>query len=311
MPSPSRSPRADVLLVQLEIPVETALHALEVGREAGVRTILNPAPAPPYRDRSRGRLPDAERDARRSRSRERTERSWSRSASRARGCAASRSRRSRPDAGGHDRRRRRVLRRVRRRSGRGRGGRRCRPLGLRRRSAHGRARRRHSGPADARPAPGTASRWQPRDPADRRYRHRRRRRLLAADRAPPPAASRSRRSPSAAATSASTRRSRTRCTRSRQPAAPARSPSTQAVAEPLIAEWVGAEYVHGQDGMGDSFFPRATQRPEPEHAVDELVRRIEREPGRAHRPRAGAADEPRRRGHARSRRSHRRSRACT
>jgi ribokinase len=37
---------ADVLLVQLEIPLETALHALEVGRAAGVRTILNPAPAP-------------------------------------------------------------------------------------------------------------------------------------------------------------------------------------------------------------------------------------------------------------------------
>jgi ribokinase len=37
---------ADVLLVQLEIPVATALHALEVGRAAGVRTILNPAPAP-------------------------------------------------------------------------------------------------------------------------------------------------------------------------------------------------------------------------------------------------------------------------
>ena len=35
---------------------------------------------------------------------------------------------------------------------------------------------------------------------------------------------------------------------------------------PLIAEWVGAEYVHGQDGMGDSFFPRAEQRPEPAHA---------------------------------------------
>ena len=31
-------------------------------------------------------------------------------------------------------------------------------------------------------------------------------------------------------------------------------------AEPLEAEWVGAEYVHGQDGMGDSFFPQATQR---------------------------------------------------
>ena len=38
---------ADVLLVQLEIPVATALHALEVGRASGVRTILNPAPSPP------------------------------------------------------------------------------------------------------------------------------------------------------------------------------------------------------------------------------------------------------------------------
>jgi purine nucleosidase len=48
---------------------------------------------------------------------------------------------------------------------------------------------------------------------------------------------------------------------------------------PLIAEWVGAEYVHGQDGMGDSFLPPAKQRPEPEHAVDELVRRINEAPG--------------------------------
>jgi ribokinase len=37
---------ADVLLAQLEIPVETALHALEVARTSGVRTVLNPAPAP-------------------------------------------------------------------------------------------------------------------------------------------------------------------------------------------------------------------------------------------------------------------------
>jgi purine nucleosidase len=49
--------------------------------------------------------------------------------------------------------------------------------------------------------------------------------------------------------------------------------------EPLVAEWVSAEYVHGQDGMGDSFFPRATQRPEAEHAVDELVSRINASPG--------------------------------
>ncbi len=50
-------------------------------------------------------------------------------------------------------------------------------------------------------------------------------------------------------------------------------------AEPLIAEWIGAEYVHGRDGMGDSFFPKARQRPAPEHAVDELVRRIGESPG--------------------------------
>jgi ribokinase len=37
---------ADVCLVQLEIPVDTALYALEVARRAGVCTILNPAPAP-------------------------------------------------------------------------------------------------------------------------------------------------------------------------------------------------------------------------------------------------------------------------
>jgi len=39
---------ADVLLVQLEIPLDTALHALDVARDAGVRSILNPAPAPPH-----------------------------------------------------------------------------------------------------------------------------------------------------------------------------------------------------------------------------------------------------------------------
>jgi purine nucleosidase len=48
---------------------------------------------------------------------------------------------------------------------------------------------------------------------------------------------------------------------------------------PLLAEWIGAEYVHGRDGMGDSSFPAARQRPEREHAVDELVRRINESPG--------------------------------
>lgn len=48
---------------------------------------------------------------------------------------------------------------------------------------------------------------------------------------------------------------------------------------PLIADWVGAEYVHGKDGMGDSGFPPARQRPEREHAVDALVRLINENPG--------------------------------
>jgi ribokinase len=38
---------ADVLLVQLEIPVEAAAHALRLARDAGVTTVFNPAPARP------------------------------------------------------------------------------------------------------------------------------------------------------------------------------------------------------------------------------------------------------------------------
>src|SRR5439155_21075850 len=36
---------ADVLVCQLELPVETSLAALRIAREEGARTILNPAPA--------------------------------------------------------------------------------------------------------------------------------------------------------------------------------------------------------------------------------------------------------------------------
>lgn len=38
---------ADVCLIQLEIPVAAAVHALRVARRAGVPTVLNPAPARP------------------------------------------------------------------------------------------------------------------------------------------------------------------------------------------------------------------------------------------------------------------------
>jgi purine nucleosidase len=48
---------------------------------------------------------------------------------------------------------------------------------------------------------------------------------------------------------------------------------------PLLREWAGAEYVHGQDGMGDNFFPQAAQRAEAEHAVDALLRVVNESPG--------------------------------
>ncbi|MCK9793010.1 ribokinase [Isoptericola sp. 4D.3] len=41
---------ADVVLAQLEVPLGAALHALGVARDAGVTTVLNPAPAVDLRD---------------------------------------------------------------------------------------------------------------------------------------------------------------------------------------------------------------------------------------------------------------------
>jgi ribokinase len=41
---------ADVLLCQLEVPAETTAEALRLARAAGVRTVLNPAPAVPLSD---------------------------------------------------------------------------------------------------------------------------------------------------------------------------------------------------------------------------------------------------------------------
>jgi ribokinase len=41
---------ADVLLCQLEVPIETTGEALRLARAAGVRTVLNPAPALPLSD---------------------------------------------------------------------------------------------------------------------------------------------------------------------------------------------------------------------------------------------------------------------
>jgi len=48
---------------------------------------------------------------------------------------------------------------------------------------------------------------------------------------------------------------------------------------PLLREWETAESVHGKDGMGDSGFPRAKQRPEQKFAVDAIVDLVNSAPG--------------------------------
>lgn len=51
------------------------------------------------------------------------------------------------------------------------------------------------------------------------------------------------------------------------------------MAKPLLRDLYTAEYVHGQDGMGDLFLPDAAIRAEREHAVDAILRLIEANPG--------------------------------
>jgi purine nucleosidase len=48
---------------------------------------------------------------------------------------------------------------------------------------------------------------------------------------------------------------------------------------PLLKEWKTVEHIHGRDGMGNSYFPKAKQRPEPKHAVDAIIDTINSNPG--------------------------------
>jgi purine nucleosidase len=48
---------------------------------------------------------------------------------------------------------------------------------------------------------------------------------------------------------------------------------------PLLKEWTTVEHIHGRDGMGNSLFPKARQRPETKAAVDAIVETINSEPG--------------------------------
>jgi purine nucleosidase len=48
---------------------------------------------------------------------------------------------------------------------------------------------------------------------------------------------------------------------------------------PLLREWRTVEDVHGRDGMGDSFFPKARQRPEAKHAASAIIDLVNGSPG--------------------------------
>lgn len=56
-------------------------------------------------------------------------------------------------------------------------------------------------------------------------------------------------------------------------------PVFQGSARPIAREVHGnAKYVHGSDGMSDSFFPDPLQKPEKEHAVDAIIRLVSQYP---------------------------------
>ncbi|MEM0441082.1 MAG: nucleoside hydrolase [Candidatus Caldarchaeum sp.] len=48
---------------------------------------------------------------------------------------------------------------------------------------------------------------------------------------------------------------------------------------PLLKSWKYADYVHGKDGMGENYFPKARQRPENKHAVQALLELVNSSPG--------------------------------
>ncbi len=48
---------------------------------------------------------------------------------------------------------------------------------------------------------------------------------------------------------------------------------------PLLKTWRYADYVHGKDGMGESYFPKARQRPEDKHGVQALIELVNSSPG--------------------------------
>jgi purine nucleosidase len=56
-------------------------------------------------------------------------------------------------------------------------------------------------------------------------------------------------------------------------------PVYKGAAQPLLREYVSAEWFHGQDGLGDQNYPAPKRQPETKHAVDALIDTIRANPG--------------------------------
>lgn len=57
------------------------------------------------------------------------------------------------------------------------------------------------------------------------------------------------------------------------------APVYAGLAKPLLRPAQHAQFVHGEDGMGDIGLPLTGREPAPEHAVDQLIARFRAEPG--------------------------------
>ncbi len=61
---------------------------------------------------------------------------------------------------------------------------------------------------------------------------------------------------------------------------PGKVPVYPGARHPLLRDWRTVERIHGRDGMGNSRFPKAKQRPEEKHAANAIVDIINSNPGK-------------------------------
>ena len=57
------------------------------------------------------------------------------------------------------------------------------------------------------------------------------------------------------------------------------APVFQGATQPLLREYMHAEWFHGKDGLGDHNYPAPRRGPEPTHAVDAIIETVRANPG--------------------------------